>query len=204
VERRTSEAQSRRRTPWFQHSCFRPWLQAESHDCPSLAPRPTACLLGLSLVTCLPGILVSFYILGFQKNFCWGWNAHMNIPIHISLERSNLIELHSDFTGMRWEGFKCYKVRNFSDIIFCWKNILSGNGREFSFFIYWTHFTLKVSSFAKKSFAKHDTLGLYPLKNISRFFKKKMRHDTCSQHGFLHQRMNTNGTGTKWFIFLKQ
>ncbi len=26
----------------------------------------------------------------------------------------------------------------------------------------------------------------------------------CSWHGFLHQRMNTNGTGTKWFIFLKQ
>jgi hypothetical protein len=26
----------------------------------------------------------------------------------------------------------------------------------------------------------------------------------CSRHGFLHQRMNTNGTGTKWFIFLKQ
>ncbi len=32
----------------------------------------------------------------------------------------------------------------------------------------------------------------------------KQAHPACSWHGFLHQRMNTNGTGTKWFIFLKQ
>ncbi len=76
----------------------------------------------------LPAWHSSVFLLEFQKNFWWRWNAHVNIPIHISLERSNLIELHSDFTGMRWEGFNCYKVRNFSDIIFCWKNIWSANG----------------------------------------------------------------------------
>jgi hypothetical protein len=26
----------------------------------------------------------------------------------------------------------------------------------------------------------------------------------CSRHGFLHQRMNANGSDTKWFIFLEQ
>jgi hypothetical protein len=34
-------------------------------------------LPGLSLVTCLAGILLSFYILGFWEQFWWRWNAHM-------------------------------------------------------------------------------------------------------------------------------
>ncbi len=33
--------------------------------------------------------------------------------------------------------------------------------------------------------------------------KTECRHHSICSH-FLHQRMNTNGTGTKWFIFLKQ
>ncbi len=30
-----SQAQSWRRTRWFQHSCFHPWFQAKSHDRPA-------------------------------------------------------------------------------------------------------------------------------------------------------------------------
>jgi hypothetical protein len=29
-------------------------------------------------------------------------------------------------------------------------------------------------------------------------------HYNCSRHGFSHQRMNANGSDTKWFIFLEQ
>ncbi len=32
----------------------------------------------------------------------------------------------------------------------------------------------------------------------------KTVHYNCSRHGFLHQRMNANGSDTKWFIFLEQ
>jgi hypothetical protein len=45
-----------------------------------------------------------------------------------------------------------------------------------------------------------------PLQILSLYFQWRLRQDnrTCSRHSFLHQRMNANGSGTKWFIFLEQ
>ncbi len=43
---------------------------------------------------------------------------------------------------------------------------------------------------------------------VIQLWKKSISHkllqNYCSRHGFLHQRMNTNGFDTKWFIFLEQ
>jgi hypothetical protein len=41
-------------------------------------------------------------------------------------------------------------------------------------------------------------------KNVSGNDQLRKSHGYCSRHGFLHQRMNANGSDTKWFIFLEQ
>ncbi len=41
-------------------------------------------------------------------------------------------------------------------------------------------------------------------KSIHKFSSHGYYRCYCFRHGFLHQRMNANGSDTKWFIFLEQ